>query len=663
MSTLFVAARAVHYASAMLLFGELVFVIAVARPAWSLARDAANVDGDDIHHRLLAVSRWSVIASVVSGAIWFAAEAAVMSGMPVGQAMNRETLGLVVGDTSFGHVWALRLGLVITLCAVLRALRRSAGDLRRSRLAIGAAVVAAAYLGSLAWAGHAVAGQGPDDYDRIVADVAHLLAAGAWLGALPALVRCLGAIRALGGAAQITRRYTNLGVASVSVLIASGSTNAWYLVGDVPALFGTDYGRLLLAKLGLVAAMLGLAVANRGTLAPRVAGGDDRAVRLLRRNAMLEIAAGIGVVIIVGALGVTVPATHQSPVWPFEHTLSWQRIQQAAWVQLILAAAGTVACIAGVIVVRAVLSRPPRLSLAALAGVIVPAGLFAWLLAVPAHPTTYSTAPIRYTADAVASGAALYASHCIACHGGDGQGDGAAASSLPIRPASLTERVPNRREGDLFWWIAHGITGTPMPGFESQLNDMDIWELIQFLDAQAEAQNAMAMTDRVKPLRPVVAPDFTFEITGRPQESLARQRGSRVTLLVFYTLPESLPRLRQLALKERALKAAGARVVAVPTSASGSAVDAEITGGGESIFAIASPKVADAYAMFAGRADRSKEGAKTHVEFLIDGHGYLRVRWIGIPEAASDRMAETLGQIDLLVHEPPRAPVQWGHRH
>jgi putative copper resistance protein D len=452
-------------------------------------------------------------------------------------------------------------------------------------------------------------------------------------------------------------------VVSVSVLIASGLSNAWYLVGDVPALFGTDYGRLLLAKLGLFATMLGLAVANRGYLAPRLAGGDRGALHLLRRTAVLEIAAGIGVVIIVGVLGVTVPAAHQSPVWPFDHTLSWQRIQQTAWVQLVLAAAGTVACIAAAIVVRGALSRPPRMRIAALAGIAIPAGMFAWLLAVPANPTTYSTSPVRYIADAIASGAALYASQCIACHGRDGEGDGPAASSLPIKPASLTERVPNRREGDLFWWIAHGIPQAAMPGFASKLSDMEIWNLIQFLDAMAEAQNAIAMTDRVKPLRPVLAPDFTFEFIGRPQETLEQQRGSRVTLLVFYTLPESLPRLRQLAMQERALRAAGARVIAVPISASSSAIGAGIAGDGESIFAIASPKVANAYAMFARQADGSNEGAWKHLEFLVDRHGYLRVRWIGVPDAAFERTTDTLSQIDLLMREPPRAPVQWGHRH
>jgi putative copper resistance protein D len=177
------------------------------------------------------------------------------------------------------------------------------------------------------------------------------------------------------------------------------------------------------------------------------------------------------------------------------------------------------------------------------------------------------------------------------------------------------------------------------------------------------ARNATAMTDRVKPLRPVFAPDFTFEFIGRPQESLEQQRGSRVTLLVFYTLPESLPRLRQLAMQERALRAAGARVIAVPISASSSAVNAGIAGDGESIFAIASPKVANAYALFARQADGWNEGARKHLEFLVDRHGYLRVRWIGVPDTAFERTTDTLSQIDLLMREPPRAPVQWGHRH
>jgi putative copper resistance protein D len=169
------------------------------------------------------------------------------------------------------------------------------------------------------------------------------------------------------------------------------------------------------------------------------------------------------------------------------------------------------------------------------------------------------------------------------------------------------------------------------------------------------------MTDRVKPLRPVFAPNFTFEIIGRQQESLEQQQ-NRVTLLVFYTLPQSLPRLQELARKQSAILAAGARVIAVPISASSGADDAGIAADGESIFAIASPNVAHTYAMFTRQADGSPTTAYMHMEFLVDRYGYLRVRWLGDPDAA-DRTTATLSQIKLLVEEPPRAPVQWGHRH
>ena len=66
-------------------------------------------------------------------------------------------------------------------------------------------------------------------------------------------------------------------------------------------------------------------------------------------------------------------------------------------------------------------SVDPARAFAALAGIAIAAGIFAWLLGVPAHPTTYSVSPVRYTADAIASGSALYAAHCGACHGDEGR--------------------------------------------------------------------------------------------------------------------------------------------------------------------------------------------------------------------------------------------------
>ena len=663
MNAFFAAARTVHYASTLTLFGELVLVLAIALPAWRDLRRPGAVDGVDIDCRLFPVARWSVVASLASGVAWLAAEAAVMSGLPIEQAIAPDVLGLVLGQTAFGRVWMLRFALVIASWAMLLAMGRSSTEPRRLTLAIGAAGVAGAYLATLAWAGHAAAGQGSEGDVEIVADVVHLLAAGAWLGALPGFVFLLARPQAQDVAAQAARRFSALGLFCVCALTVSGFASAWYRVGDVPALIGTDYGRLLLAKLALFAAMLAVALVNRGSPTLRLAGRDRMALSSFRRNILLEIAAGIGVLSIVGVLGDTIPAAHQSPLWPFARTLSAQPLEQATWIQVVVAALGTGACIAAGVALKGVLGRPPRLETTMLAGIAVAAGIIAWLLAVPAHPTTYWMSPAGYTVDSIANGAAHYAENCRTCHGRDGHGDGLARGSSSGKPVNLTERVPNRREGDLFWWIAHGIPDTPMPGFAPRIRDAEIWDLIGFLDAQSAAREALAMTDRAQPLAPIVAPEFTFEFSGRPQESLLQLRGNNVALLVLYTLPQSLPRLFELAIKERAYAAAGARVIAVPFVPSSIAADAEIPGNGSSIFASASPNVAAVYAMLARQPGGPVDDVPAHVEFLIDRQGYLRVRWIGVAGTAVGRSAETLDRIDILNHEPPRRPAPWGHAH
>jgi putative copper resistance protein D len=231
------------------------------------------------------------------------------------------------------------------------------------------------------------------------------------------------------------------------------------------------------------------------------------------------------------------------------------------------------------------------------------------------------------------------------------------------KPANLVERASQYRAGDLFWVIAHGIPGTQMPAFAPQLTDVEIWELIVFLRAQSEVADARLLTHQVQPWRPIVAPDFTFEIDAQPQESLREQRGRLVTVLVFYTWPDSLPRLRELATEKRAFAKAGARVIAVPLVLSSTSAAAESVNDGKSIFAITRPDVATAYAMFARRGIESEDEAPAHVEFLIDRQGYLRARWTGIRDAANNRRTEIFAQIELLNREPPGAPPADGHGH
>ena len=87
------------------------------------------------------------------------------------------------------------------------------------------------------------------------------------------------------------------------------------LVGSTQALLVTEYGRLLMFKIVLFAAMLLLAAANRFWLTPRLApllhtDVQINALRLLTRNSVLEIILGVAVIAIVGALGILHSAIH-----------------------------------------------------------------------------------------------------------------------------------------------------------------------------------------------------------------------------------------------------------------------------------------------------------------------------------------------------------------
>jgi hypothetical protein len=108
---------------------------------------------------------------------------------------------------------------------------------------------------------------------------------------------------------------------------------------------------------------------------------------------------------------------------------------------------------------------------------------------------------------------------------------------------------------------------------------------------------------------------------------------------------------------------AGAVIIAIPMNASPAATCRDLPGGGASMLAFTSPAVAAAYAMFARETEDDPLKAVPHVEYLVDRFGLIRARGIGVPEARSKWSVRMLHQIAVLVNEPPRPPIRWGHRH
>ncbi len=104
------------------------------------------------------------------------------------------------------------------------------------------------------------------------------------------------------------------------------------------------------------------------------------------------------------------------------------------------------------------------------------------LTLVDAYPTTYWTNPTAYTAEVVTEGRGLYLDNCAVCHGETGRGDGPAAAALNPQPADLAaEHVDDHTDGDIFWWLTHGIPGTAMPGWDGQLTEEERWILVQYV--------------------------------------------------------------------------------------------------------------------------------------------------------------------------------------
>jgi cytochrome c oxidase cbb3-type subunit 2 len=78
---------------------------------------------------------------------------------------------------------------------------------------------------------------------------------------------------------------------------------------------------------------------------------------------------------------------------------------------------------------------------------------------------------------------------CWECHGHKGQGDGEKApglkddSGFPISPADLTagQFKSGAAVEDIFRTISTGLSGTPMPSYESSLNEDERWALSYFI--------------------------------------------------------------------------------------------------------------------------------------------------------------------------------------
>lgn len=293
-------------------------VYAALLPAFGLAMfgvPSAGRDGCDAASPLALPGLLAALAAagLVASVGQIVAMAAAMSGVAVAD-LDRQTLVDLLIGSAVGYAWLLRVTMLVLLGLVVIVLRRH--RIVMAGLAMLSSGTAAA---TLAWTGHGAMDEGARGWVHLGADVLHLLAAGGWLGALAALILLLrasvtGDPSGLATAHRALDRFSGAGTLFVGLILVTGIVNTWLIVGPghVADLPGSPYGQLLLAKLTLFVAMLGLAAANRFRLVPALAaamaaGDHQRALGSMRRSLALEIGCAIVILILVAWLGTLEP--------------------------------------------------------------------------------------------------------------------------------------------------------------------------------------------------------------------------------------------------------------------------------------------------------------------------------------------------------------------
>ena len=471
--------RGLHVAASLSLFGCLVFrsFVVPHRTAGVGPPGAAGVAAPADGLPLAAVNRigWgSAWLALTLGAAWLAAVSGTIAGA-TGIASLLGAVPVVALHTSFGNFVCARLLLLAGVLVLL--------TLRGRRARIAALLVSATALALQPMLGHIGAS---DARVLIPIEIAHLLAAGAWLGALLPLLLCV--MRAPAPlAALLCDRFTPVGLVAVGTIAVTALPQAGELIGGLPGLFGTQYGRLALIKLTLFLLALSLACVNRLVLTARLGTarlgtgrlGTGPARRPLIASIAVEAVAVFCVVLAAGVMASSAPAAHVQPVWPF----SW-RPALAAWdepelrgelVRLLMAAIAALILILGSLLLR----RFRILAVCLAAIVVAPFASALDLLLVEAYPTSYARSTTGFSVGSIVRGQALFGERCAVCHEPQAGSGGAADLTAP--------HIWGHLDGELFWWVTNGVQDAEgaalMPGYGSVLSEDDRWALIDFIRA------------------------------------------------------------------------------------------------------------------------------------------------------------------------------------
>lgn len=217
---------------------------------------------------------WIALVLAIAGSAF----ALVVQSLAIADGTLLDKVINTLGQTRYGRLWLVRMGLIMMLGVVLAAcgwwmMRRRHVEGIVAWIAAGAVTVP---FGLIAHASAQPSGRS----FAIVADAIHLAAASVWTGGLAIL-----SIVLLPGLRSVTAeerrqvlaiaipRFSVLALIAVATLGITGFYAGGLQVGNLAALTGTGYGRSLIIKLTLLLLVLALAAANLFVISRKLRGG------------------------------------------------------------------------------------------------------------------------------------------------------------------------------------------------------------------------------------------------------------------------------------------------------------------------------------------------------------------------------------------------------
>jgi copper resistance protein D len=219
---------------------------------------------DEMRRLLARLAIFGIALSVLALFV----RAAQLSG---GEDIFDETIWTAMARGRVGDAFGVR---VVGFMLVLAGLRWGAVF-----APMGALLIAASYAGM----GHSTLYRPRQELSVLV--TLHLLAVSFWIGSLPALIAA-----ARREDVALIRAWSRAAMLAVAVMLVTGAALIFYLVGRVDLLIAAWYGWALVAKLLLVAGLMGLAIWHKLAATPALERGQEGAGAALARSIGRELA-------------------------------------------------------------------------------------------------------------------------------------------------------------------------------------------------------------------------------------------------------------------------------------------------------------------------------------------------------------------------------------